>query len=155
MVTPEEIAIDDFQKVDLRVAVIKTAERVPNTDKLMKITVDMAGRERIIVSGIAQYYEAKGLIGKNVIVVANLKPAKLKGIESRGMLLAASDGKGETSSLPKCRELRRAARSNNGTTSLFLIRMPTLTRRTLTRTEKRCSRRLDRTCWDSSIPVVT
>lgn len=106
------------RKVDLRVAVIKTAERVPNTDKLMKITVDMAGRERIIVSGIAQYYEAKELIGKNVIVVANLKPAKLKGIESRGMLLAASDGK-ETSSLPKCRELRRAARSNNGTTSLF------------------------------------
>ena len=94
VVTPEEIAIDDFQKVDLRVAAIKTAERVPNTDKLMKITVDMAGRERIIVSGIAQYYDAKELIGKDVIVVANLKPAKLKGIESRGMLLAASDGKG-------------------------------------------------------------
>ena len=118
VVTPEEIAIDDFQKVDLRVAAIKTAERVPNTDKLMKITVDMAGRERIIVSGIAQYYDAKELIGKNVIVVANLKPAKLKGIESRACSLLQVTVR-EISFLPKCRGLRRAARSNNGTTSLF------------------------------------
>jgi methionyl-tRNA synthetase len=94
VVTLGEITIDDFAKLDLRVATIKAAERVPNTDKLMKITVDIGGEERTIVSGIAKYYTDADLVGKNVIVIANLKPAKLKGIESRGMLLAASDDEG-------------------------------------------------------------
>lgn len=89
-----EITIDDFGKIDLRVATVIAAERVPKTDKLMKIQVKLGEEERTIVSGIAQYYEAEQLIGRNVIVVANLKPAKLRGIESRGMLLAASDGNG-------------------------------------------------------------
>lgn len=89
-----EITIDDFAKIDLRVATVITAERVPKTDKLMKIQIRLGEEERTIVSGIAQYYEAEQLIGRNVIVVANLKPAKLRGIESRGMLLAASDGNG-------------------------------------------------------------
>ena len=94
VVTLGEITIDDFAKLDLRVATIKAAERVPNTDKLMKITVDIGGEERTIVSGIAKYYTDADLVGKNVIVIANLKPAKLKGIESKGMLLAASDDEG-------------------------------------------------------------
>ena len=89
-----EITIDDFAKVDLRVATVVAAERVPKTDKLIKLQVKIGDEERTIVSGIAQHYEPENLIGKNVIVIANLKPAKLRGIESRGMVLAASDGEG-------------------------------------------------------------
>lgn len=89
-----EISIDDFAKIDLRVATVVAAERVPKTDKLIKLQVKIGNEERTIVSGIAQHYEPENLIGKNVIVIANLKPAKLRGIESRGMVLAASDGEG-------------------------------------------------------------
>lgn len=89
-----EITIDDFAKIDLRVATVVAAERVPKTDKLIKLQVKIGNEERTIVSGIAQHYEPENLIGKNVIVIANLKPAKLRGIESRGMVLAASDGEG-------------------------------------------------------------
>ena len=89
-----EITIDDFAKIDLRVATVVAAERVPKTDKLIKLQVKIGDEERTIVSGIAQHYEPENLIGKNVIVIANLKPAKLRGIESRGMVLAASDGEG-------------------------------------------------------------
>lgn len=89
-----EITIDDFAKIDLRVANVVAAERVPKTDKLIKLQVKIGDEERTIVSGIAQHYEPEALIGKNVIVIANLKPAKLRGIESRGMVLAASDGEG-------------------------------------------------------------
>ena len=90
----DEITIDDFAKIDLRVATVVAAERVPKTDKLIKLQVKIGDEERTIVSGIAQHYEPENLIGKNVIVIANLKPAKLRGIESRGMVLAASDGEG-------------------------------------------------------------
>lgn len=90
----DEISIDDFAKIDLRVATVVAAERVPKTDKLIKLQVKIGDEERTIVSGIAQHYEPENLIGKNVIVIANLKPAKLRGIESRGMVLAASDGEG-------------------------------------------------------------
>lgn len=89
-----EITIDDFAKIDLRVATVIAAERVLKTDKLIKLQVKIGDEERTIVSGIAQHYEPENLIGKNVIVIANLKPAKLRGIESRGMVLAASDGEG-------------------------------------------------------------
>ena len=90
----DEITIDDFAKIDLRVATVIAAERVPKTDKLIKLQVKIGDEERTIVSGIAQHYEPENLIGKNVIVIANLKPAKLRGIESRGMVLAASDDEG-------------------------------------------------------------
>ena len=90
----DEITIDDFAKIDLRVATVVAAERVPKTDKLIKLQVKIGDEERTIVSGIAQHYEPENLIGKNVIVIANLKPAKLRGIESRGMVLAASDSEG-------------------------------------------------------------
>lgn len=92
--TADEITIDDFAKIDLRVATVVAAERVPKTDKLIKLQVKIGDEERTIVSGIAQHYEPENLIGKNVIVIANLKPAKLRGIESRGMVLAASDAEG-------------------------------------------------------------
>lgn len=90
----DEITIEDFAKIDLRVATVVAAERVPKTDKLIKLQVKIGEEERTIVSGIAQHYKPENLIGKNVIVIANLKPAKLRGIESRGMVLAASDGEG-------------------------------------------------------------
>ena len=89
-----EITIDDFAKLDLRVATILSVERVPKTDKLMKLQIKIGEEERTIVSGIAQYYTEEQLVGRNIIVIANLKPAKLRGIESKGMLLAASDGEG-------------------------------------------------------------
>ena len=90
----EEITIDAFEKIDLRVGTVKAAEKVKKSKKLLKLQVMIGEEERTIVSGIAQYYEPETLIGRNVIVIANLAPAKLFGIESFGMLLAASDGNG-------------------------------------------------------------
>ena len=90
----EEITIDAFEKIDLRVGTVKAAEKVKKSKKLLKLQVMIGDEERTIVSGIAQYYEPETLIGRNVIVIANLAPAKLFGIESFGMLLAASDGNG-------------------------------------------------------------
>ncbi|MBQ8417937.1 MAG: methionine--tRNA ligase, partial [Phascolarctobacterium sp.] len=90
----EEITIDAFEKIDLRVGTVKAAEKVKKSKKLLKLQVMIGEEERTIVSGIAQYYEPESLIGRNVIVIANLAPAKLFGIESFGMLLAASDGNG-------------------------------------------------------------
>ncbi len=88
----EEISIEDFAKLDLRVAKVVEAEKVEKADKLLKLTLDLAGNTRTIVSGIAKSYKPEDMIGKNVIVIANLKPAKIRGVESYGMLLAASDG---------------------------------------------------------------
>ena len=86
------IKIDDFAKVDLRVAEIVAAEPVPKTEKLLKLQVSLGDEERTVVSGIAKFYKPEDLIGKHVILVANLKPAKLRGVMSHGMLLAASKG---------------------------------------------------------------
>jgi methionyl-tRNA synthetase len=84
------LAIDEFMRVDLRVARILTAERVPNSRKLMKLGVDLGSEQRTIVAGIADAYEAEALVGRSVAIVANLKPAKLMGVESNGMILAAT-----------------------------------------------------------------
>lgn len=84
------LSIDEFMKIDLRVAQILTAERVPNSKKLMKLSVDVGTETRTIVAGIAEAYEAEALVGRRIAIVANLKPAKLMGVESNGMLLAAS-----------------------------------------------------------------
>lgn len=86
------IGIEDFSKIDLRVVEILAAEPVPKTDKLMKIQVSLGDEERTVVSGIAKHYKPEDLIGKHVVLVANLKPAKLCGVMSHGMLLAASKG---------------------------------------------------------------
>lgn len=85
------IDITDFAKVDLRVARIVQAERVEGADKLLKLEIDIGSETRQIVAGIAKHYSPEELVGKKIVVVANLKPAKLRGIESNGMLLAASD----------------------------------------------------------------
>jgi methionyl-tRNA synthetase len=84
------ISIDDFMKIDLRVAKVLEAEKVPNSKKLMKLKIDLGSEQRTLVAGIAEAYEAEQLVGRTVAIVANLKPAKLMGIESNGMILAAS-----------------------------------------------------------------
>ena len=86
-----KISIDDFRKIDLKVATIKSAEAHPNADKLMVLQIDLGGEQRQICAGIRNQYTAEELIGKQIIVVANLETAKLRGMESQGMLLAASD----------------------------------------------------------------
>ena len=85
VVTPDQCTIEDFGKLDLRVGTIQKAEKMPNADKLLKIEVKVGDEVRTIVSGIAPYYKEEELTGKNVIVIANLKPAKLRGVESRGI----------------------------------------------------------------------
>jgi methionyl-tRNA synthetase len=84
------ISIDDFMKIDLRVAKVLAAERVPNSKKLMKLSIDVGTEQRTLVAGIAEAYEAEQLVGRTIGIVFNLKPAKLMGIESNGMILAAS-----------------------------------------------------------------
>ncbi|PMP59792.1 MAG: methionine--tRNA ligase [Sulfurihydrogenibium sp.] len=88
----ELITIEDFAKIKMRVGKVLEAEKVEKSDKLLKLKVSLGDEERTIVSGIAQYYNPQDLIGKYVIVLANLKPRKIFGIESHGMLLAAKDG---------------------------------------------------------------
>lgn len=90
----EEITIDDFARIDLRVAEVLAAEAVPKTDKLLKLTVRLGEEERTVVSGIRQWFAPEDLVGRRVVVVANLKPVKLRGIMSHGMVLAAEDDSG-------------------------------------------------------------
>jgi tRNA-binding protein len=89
------IQIDDFIKLDLRVATITAAESHPNADRLVKLQVDLGDHQRQICAGIKQFYEPESLIGRQVVVVANLAPRKIRGEESNGMLLAASALEGE------------------------------------------------------------
>ena len=86
---PKRISIDRFFDVQLRVAQVLEAERIEGTDKLMKLQIDLGEEKRQLVAGVATSYEPDALIGKRIIVVANLKPAKIRGVESQGMLLAA------------------------------------------------------------------
>ena len=85
------ISIDDFRKVELKVATIKAAEPHPNADKLMVLQIDLGSEQRQICAGIRNHYTPEELVGKQIVVVANLETAKLRGSESQGMLLAASD----------------------------------------------------------------
>jgi methionyl-tRNA synthetase len=86
----ERLSIDEFMRLDLRVARVLDAERVPNSRKLVKMRVDLGTEERTLVAGIADAYEPQALVGRAIVVVVNLKPARLMGIESNGMLLAAT-----------------------------------------------------------------
>ena len=90
----EQIEIDQFMKVELRTAKVELAERVPKADKLLRLIVDLGGEKRQIVAGIAAKYAPEDLLGRTIVIVANLKPAKLRGVESQGMLLAADGGEG-------------------------------------------------------------
>jgi methionyl-tRNA synthetase len=91
------ISIDDFRKIDLRTATVLKAERVPKSQKLLKLLVSLGSEERQIIAGIGQHYQPEELVGKSVVVVANLAPAKLMGEESQGMLLAATEDGGTLS----------------------------------------------------------
>jgi methionyl-tRNA synthetase len=87
---PERVGIEDFLKLDLRVARVVAAERVPKSRKLLKLEVDLGTERRTLVAGIAEAYEPEALVGRVVGMVANLKPATVMGVESNGMILAAS-----------------------------------------------------------------
>ncbi|MFY9554745.1 MAG: methionine--tRNA ligase subunit beta, partial [Blastocatellia bacterium] len=90
---PGVITIDDFAKIELRAATVVEAEKVPKADKLLRLIIDVGeGQPRQILAGIAQHYAPEDVVGRKIIVVANLAPRKLRGLESNGMLLAASVG---------------------------------------------------------------
>jgi methionyl-tRNA synthetase len=87
----DQITIDEFRKVSLRIGKVVAAERVPKSTKLLKLQVDIGTEQRQIVAGIAMKYAPEDMIGKRVVIVANMKPAKLMGVESQGMVLAAGE----------------------------------------------------------------
>jgi methionyl-tRNA synthetase len=88
----QTLSIDEFKRLDLRVARVKSASLIPGAKKLLRLEIDIGGEERQIVAGIAEHYAPESLIGKSIVVVTNLEPAKIRGVESQGMLLAATDG---------------------------------------------------------------
>ncbi len=90
-----EITYEDFSKISLKVAEILEAERIPKSKKLLKLKVNLGSEKRQVIAGIAKFYEPENLIGKKIVLVANLKPAKLFGLESQGMILASEDSKGK------------------------------------------------------------
>ena len=85
------ITIEQFREVQLRVATVRSAEPHPNADRLVVLRVDLGGEERQLVAGIRAHYDPASLVGRQVVVVANLAPAMLRGVESNGMVLAAAD----------------------------------------------------------------
>jgi len=88
------LTIDDFRRLELRVATILSAEPHPNADRLLVLKIDLGGEHRQLVAGIQAHYAPETLVGKQIVVVVNLEPAMLRGVESQGMLLAASDDEG-------------------------------------------------------------
>src|SRR5215831_12367135 len=90
-----EISYDDFSKMELKVGTIEAAEKVAKADKLLQLKINLGNEVRTVVSGIAEYYSPEKIIGQQVCVVANLAPRKIKGIESKGMILMAEDGDGK------------------------------------------------------------
>ncbi len=97
----ELIGIEDFLKLDIRLAKILSAEKLEGSEKLIKLKVSLGDEERTLVAGIAKYYTPEELVGKKVIMLANLKPRKLFGIESQGMILAVSDGENMSLLVPE------------------------------------------------------
>jgi methionyl-tRNA synthetase len=88
--TPPRVSIDEFKRIDLQVAEVLAAEAVPKSKKLLKLTVRLAAETRTLVAGIAEHYRPEALVGRKVVVVANLEPATLMGVSSNGMVLAGS-----------------------------------------------------------------
>ena len=95
IITKPEIVFDDFAKIDLKVGTILSAEKVQKADKLLKLEIDLGYEKRTIVSGIALHFEPEAIVGKQVVVVANLAPRKMRGIESNGMILMSEDAEGK------------------------------------------------------------
>lgn len=86
----EKISIDDFSKIELRVGLVKVAERIPKSDKLLRLEIDIGIEVRQVLAGIAEAYTPETLVGRKVVIVANLAPRKMRGLESNGMIVAAS-----------------------------------------------------------------
>ena len=104
-----ECTFDEFSKMDIRVATIQAAERVPKTDKLLKLTIDTGLDTRVIVSGIAEHYAPEELPGRQICILANLAPRKIRGIESKGMILMAQDGDGNMSLVSPAKEMKNGS----------------------------------------------
>ena len=103
--------IEDFLKLDLRLAKVLSAERIEGSDRLLKLRVSLGDEERTLVAGIAQHYSPEELEGKKILVVANLKPRKIFGVESQGMILALSDGANLSLLVPD-RDIREGVRAS-------------------------------------------
>lgn len=86
------IIFDEWLKLDIRMGEIKKAEKIEGADKLLKLEVDLGGKTRQLVAGIAEHYKPEEIVGKKIPILANLEPKKLKGVESQGMILCATDG---------------------------------------------------------------
>ena len=93
----EEILYDDFAKMDIRTATITAAERIPKADKLLKLNVDLGFEQQTVVSGIAEHFTPEEVIGQRVLLLANLAPRKLRGVDSQGMILMAENAEGKLS----------------------------------------------------------
>jgi len=89
-----EVAYPDFEKLDLRVALIRSADRVEGADKLLKLDIDLGFEQRVVVSGIAQHFQPEALVGRKVVLLANLAPRKIRGQMSQGMILLAENADG-------------------------------------------------------------
>jgi methionyl-tRNA synthetase len=105
----ETLSLEEFRKLDLRVARVVEARRVPGTDKLIEARVDVGGEVRTIVTGLVPHYQPEDLVGKTIVVVTNLEPRRVRGVESRGMLLAA-EWDGQLSLVTLDRDLPPGAR---------------------------------------------
>ena len=105
----ENVTYDDFSKLDLRVATVLEAERVPKTDKLLKLKIDTGFDQRTVISGIAGFYEPEDLIGKKICMIVNLAPRKIRGIESSGMILSAEDSNGNLSMIAPTKDFHNGS----------------------------------------------
>ena len=103
------ISYNDFKKVELKVGTVKSAEQHPDADKLLVLKVDIGEEERQLVAGLKKYYDPEQLVGKRVIIVANLEPAKLRGLESQGMVLAAEDDEDNVCLLTTDKEIKNGS----------------------------------------------
>uniref|UniRef100_A0A7C2VBD7 Methionine--tRNA ligase n=1 Tax=Hydrogenobacter sp. TaxID=2152829 RepID=A0A7C2VBD7_9AQUI len=107
----ELVGIEDFLKLDIRLAKIVSAERVEGSEKLLKLKVSLGEEERTLMAGIAKFYSPEELIGKKVLMLANLKPRKIFGVESQGMVLALSDGENLSLIVPD-RDIKEGAKAS-------------------------------------------
>lgn len=107
--TKEEVDIDLFRKLDLKVGKVLEAEDVEKSNKLIKLRVSIGDREKTILSGIRKEYKSSDLVGKKIIIIDNLKPAMIMGLQSQGMLLAASDDEGNLSLLTVDRDIKEGS----------------------------------------------
>ena len=107
----ELVGIEDFLKLDIRLAKVLSAERVEGSEKLLKLRVSLGEEERTLMAGIAKHYSPEELVGKKILMLANLKPRKIFGVESQGMVLALSDGENLSLIVPD-RDVREGAKAS-------------------------------------------